>query len=44
MKTTNPKKTVDQIDVEDLIKEFRVKNPTVFVSYLKEIWRVILFF
>lgn len=31
---------VDKIDVEDLIKDFRVLNISVFVAYLKEIWRV----
>lgn len=31
---------VEKIDVEDLIKDFRVSNVSVFVSYLKEIWRV----
>jgi hypothetical protein len=31
---------VDKIDFEDLIKDYKVTNVNVFVSYLKEIWRV----
>ncbi len=31
---------VNKIDVEDLIKEFRVFNVDSFTAYLKEIWRV----
>jgi hypothetical protein len=34
-------KIVDKIDVEELIKEFRVYNVSTFISYLKEIWRVL---
>ena len=33
-------KNVDKIDVEELIKEFKVYNVQTFISYLKEIWRV----
>jgi hypothetical protein len=33
-------KNVDKIDVEELIKEYKVYNVATFVSYLKEIWRV----
>lgn len=36
--------TIDQIDVEDLIKDFKVSNLNVFVAYLKEIWRVFFSF
>ena len=31
---------VDKIDVEDLIKDFRVTNLEMFIGYLKDIWRV----
>jgi hypothetical protein len=31
---------IDRIDVEDLIKDFRVVDIEAFSSYLKEIWRV----
>lgn len=31
---------IDKIDVEDLIKDFRVVDIEAFSSYLKEIWRV----
>ena len=33
---------IDKIDVEDLIKDFRVVNIDAFSAYLKEVWRVIL--
>ena len=33
---------VDKIDVEDLINEYRVFNLEVFISYLRDIWRVSL--
>jgi hypothetical protein len=33
---------VDKIDVEELIKEYRVLNLEVFISYLRDVWRVIL--
>jgi hypothetical protein len=32
---------IDKIDVEELIKEFKVLNVNIFINYLKEIWRVI---
>jgi len=32
--------TIDKIDVEDLIKDFRVVNIDAFSAYLKEVWRV----
>jgi hypothetical protein len=32
----------NKIDVEELIKEFKVLNINSFTSYLKEIWRVII--
>jgi len=31
---------IDKIDVEDLIKDFRVLDIEAFSSYLKEVWRV----
>ena len=34
---------IDKIDVEDLIKDFRVLDIEAFSSYLKEVWRVKLF-
>lgn len=37
MQTNNP---LDKIDVEDLIKDFRVVNIDAFSAYLKEVWRV----
>lgn len=32
--------SVDKIDVEDLIKDFKVLNIDNFTSYLREVWRV----
>ena len=32
--------TIEKIDVEDLIMEFRVLNVDIFATYLKEVWRV----
>jgi hypothetical protein len=29
-----------KVDVEELVREFKVMNIDVFTSYLKEIWRV----
>jgi hypothetical protein len=34
---------VDKIDVEELIKEFKVLNVDTFATYLKEVWKVIVF-
>ena len=31
---------VDKIDVEELIKEFKVLTIDTFLAYLKEVWRV----
>lgn len=31
---------LEKIDVEDLIKDFRVTDIEAFSSYLKEVWRV----
>jgi hypothetical protein len=36
----NPNESVDKIDLEELIKEFKVFNVSTFISYLKEIWKV----
>lgn len=36
--------TKDKIDVESLLSEYRVPNAQTFASYLKEIWRVKIFF
>ena len=35
---------IEKIDVEDLIKDFRVLNIDEFSSYLKEIWKVKLLY
>lgn len=34
---------VDKIDVEELIKDFKVHNVDQFASYLKEVWKVFSF-
>ncbi len=44
MQTTIPFDKVDQIDVEDLMKDFRVMDVDGFSFYLKEVWRVIIMF
>ena len=31
---------VDKIDVEELIKQFKVLNVDIFATYLKEVWKV----
>ena len=31
---------VDKIDLEELIKDFKVLNVDNFASYLKEVWKV----
>jgi hypothetical protein len=33
--------SLNKVDVEELIKEFRVEKLDIFSSYLKEVWRVI---
>ncbi len=40
MKTTNTIETVDKVDVEELIQEFRIMNLDSLSSYLKEVWKV----
>ncbi len=40
MKSTSKAETVDKIDVEELIKDFKVMNIDSFAEYLKEVWRV----
>lgn len=40
MKSTINVEVVDKIDVEELIKDFKVLNVDTFQSYLKEVWRV----
>lgn len=35
--------SIEKIDVEDLIKDFRVGDIEAFSSYLKEVWRVKIF-
>ena len=40
MKTTLNIETVDKIDVEELIKDFKVLEIDTFSAYLKEVWRV----
>lgn len=39
-KEKEPQLTVDKIDVDDLIKDFKVLNIDNFSAYLKEVWRV----
>jgi hypothetical protein len=36
--------SVDKIDVEELIKSFKVMSIENLFAYLKEVWRVRLFF
>jgi hypothetical protein len=43
MKNTN-KNLNDKIDVEDLIKDFRINKIDEFLSYLKDVWRVYIIF
>ena len=43
MKNTSKNK-VEKIDVEDLIKDFRILKIDEFSSYLKDVWRVLIFF
>lgn len=31
---------VDKIDVDELLKDYRVFNLEVFISYLRDVWRV----
>lgn len=40
MQTNISSEKIDKIDVEDLIKDFRVVNIDAFSAYLKEVWRV----
>ena len=35
---------IDKIDIEDLIKDFRLLNLDKFTGYLKDIWRVYFYF
>ena len=44
MKSSTKPETVDKIDVEELIKDFKVLNIENFEGYLKEVWRVSIFF
>ena len=44
MKSTTKPETVDKIDVEELIKDFKVMNIENFREYLKEVWRVSIIF
>ncbi len=32
--------SIDKIDVEELIKQFKVLNVDIFATYLKEVWKV----
>jgi hypothetical protein len=34
---------IDKIDVEELIKDFKVFNIDTFATYLKEVWKVLSF-
>lgn len=40
MKTTLNIEVVDKIDVEELIKDFKILSLDNFNAYLKEVWRV----
>ncbi len=33
--------SVEKVDVEELIKEFKVFNVDIFATYLKEVWKVL---
>jgi hypothetical protein len=41
MGNDNIHSTVEKIDVEDLIKDFKILNIDSFYAYLKELWKVI---
>ena len=43
MQDNNILNSEDKIDVEELIKDFKVVNVSNFSSYLKELWKVRLF-
>jgi hypothetical protein len=34
------KQPIDKIDIEELLKEFKVLNVDIFATYLKEVWKV----
>lgn len=36
----NTDSNIDKIDVEELLKDYRVFNIENFVSYLRDVWRV----
>jgi hypothetical protein len=40
MKSNIKDEIVEKIDVEELIKDFKILNIDKFTSYLKEVWRV----
>ena len=40
MMKTSVSMEVDKIDVEELIKDFKILNIDTFAAYLKEVWRV----
>ena len=40
MKTSVNVESVEKIDVEELIKDFKIMNLETFTAYLKEVWRV----
>jgi transposase-like protein len=40
MKNSIKVESIDKIDVEDLIKDFKILNIDNFTLYLKEVWRV----
>lgn len=39
----NTDSNIDKIDVEELLKDYRVFNIEVFVSYLRDVWRVYIY-
>lgn len=39
-KQSSKSEVIDQIDVEELLKDFKILNIDSFAVYLKEVWRV----
>lgn len=40
--TNTTYKPIEKIDADDLIKDFKILNIDNFVSYLKDIWKVMI--
>jgi hypothetical protein len=34
--------SITKVDVDEMMREFKVLNVDIFTSYLKEVWRVII--